>query len=827
MLRGRESLIRLVGKRQRNVSLPARDDKYAGMNFSSTAILVWILLCFDSSTLIDGFSCSDTCLQSGKKKKNSVQHTLFHFNLSKKIDVLPAELNSETRDLYNGCLEARIAGRKYHRDVECQAGMRVHLVREPENPMDTYAVKVLTADGLSLGHIPKELSRYLSPLMDKAVVDVQGYVSESTSEAARLKLDLREIQSRTIGSLSEEKVLAVKWSCLMDAADKGQDHGCRYQQNFLYMLQVVLERDLHLFTPDEIELLEAFRSISSDGQRLFVRLAQRKGPWFRLQNIFYEDIGDTNSAVHELVGTQFLSSRYLVFDADVNSSELLEHLTVQELKDLAVNSKIMVVTSKTFFLVFISVPAYRSKREILGGSNLTALIREATGPCIRIAETVDVLLWRLQRLFFLNGEQEFHVFLLVDIGRIKYPSYRCARTMPVFASREDFLAYEQALQLAQVVDMSLEAGNSEALNSSFRKARTTLELINAHTESKHPFLARFSAAWVYATICTVAASFLEKERRYAEAVNLFKQLLSMQYCPGRRGYWTLRLSIDLEHLQRLEESLLVAENGLNDFNVRGGDRIALQRRVLRLGKPPRRWKVPPYAALLKKKHKVVTIMGRPLNNANGMKSRFYGYDGQQCSVEDLALQYYAGEDGGGWKGVHSESGIWLTLFGLLMWDVIFSDVPDVFQTPFQTAPLDLCTDSFYPVRSSLIESRLQAIRDGGARQLVAETWEEHYGTSCSGVNWKKYSLEDLQTITVCIGGPGLSAICNLLAEDHSNWTAGMPDLLLWKEKEAKLAEVKGPGDRLSEQQVAWFLILSDANVPVELCKVSKTMNDRS
>ncbi|XP_024518096.1 fanconi-associated nuclease 1 homolog [Selaginella moellendorffii] len=864
----------------RNVSLPAREELECGdvsleiKGGMSLACCDWVE-CPVCGKQIRGnellVNCHlDTCLQSGKKKKNSVQHTLFHFNLSKKIEyeesgncvleiqqsplletgidcnpaagspepevsstlecfeepdvansVLPAELNSETRDLYNGCLEARIAGRKYHRDVECQAGMRVHLVREPENPMDTYAVKVLTADGLSLGHIPKELSRYLSPLMEKGVVDVQGYVSKSTSEAARLKLDLREIQSRTIGSLSEEKVLAVKWSRLMDAADKGQDHGCRYQQNFLYMLQVVLERDLHLFTSDEIELLEAFRSISSDGQRLFVRLAQRKGPWFRLQNIFYEDIGDTNSAVHELV-----ERRYLVFDADVNSSELLEHLTVQELKDLAVNSKIM-IKSATLSLKKIQLITAIRDALISLHFNLTALIREATGPCIRIAETLEVLLWRLQRLFFLNGEQEFHVFLLVDIGRIKYPSYRCARTMPVFASREDFLAYEQALQLAQVVDMSLEAGNSEAVNSSFRKARTTLELINAHTEIKHPFLARFSAAWVYATICTVAASFLEKERRYAEAINLLKQLLSMQYCPGRRGYWTLRLSIDLEHLQRLEESLLVAENGLNDFNVRGGDRIALQRRVLRLGKPPRRWKVPPYAALLKKKHKVVTIMGRPLNNANGMKSRFYGYDGQQCSVEDLALQYYAGEDGGGWKGVHSESGIWLTLFGLLMWDVIFSDVPDVFQTPFQTAPLDLCTDSFYPVRSSLIESRLQAIRDGGARQLVAETWAEHYGTSCSGVNWEKYSLEDLQTITVCIGGPGLSVICKLLAEDHSNWTAGMPDLLLWKEKEARLAEVKGPGDRLSEQQVAWFLILSDANVPVELCKVSKTMNDRS
>lgn len=70
----------------------------------------------------------------------------------------------------------------------------------------------------------------------------------------------------------------------------------------------------------------------------------------------------------------------------------------------------------------------------------------------------------------------------------------------------------------------------------------------------------------------------------------------------------------------------------------------------------------------------------------GMKNRFYGEDGEQCGVEQLALQYYAGE-GGGWQGVHTESGIWLTIFGLLMWDVIFSDVPNVFRTRFQACLL--------------------------------------------------------------------------------------------------------------------------------------------
>ena len=74
------------------------------------------------------------------------------------------------------------------------------------------------------------------------------------------------------------------------------------------------------------------------------------------------------------------------------------------------------------------------------------------------------------------------------------------------------------------------------------------------------------------------------------------------------------------------------------------------------------------------------IRGRPLNCTIGMKSRFYGFDGQQCGVEELALQYYASEEGGGWEGMHSEGGVWMMLFGLLMWE---TNVPDVFQTPFQ------------------------------------------------------------------------------------------------------------------------------------------------
>ena len=49
----------------------------------------------------------------------------------------------------------------------------------------------------------------------------------------------------------------------------------------------------------------------------------------------------------------------------------------------------------------------------------------------------------------------------------------------------------------------------------------------------------------------------------------------------------------------------------------------------------------------------------------------------------------------------------------------------------------------------------------------------------------------------------------------------MPDLLLWKpeEKVAKLSEVKGPRDRLSEQQRAWIAALTAGGLQVEVLKV--------
>ncbi len=50
--------------------------------------------------------------------------------------------------------------------------------------------------------------------------------------------------------------------------------------------------------------------------------------------------------------------------------------------------------------------------------------------------------------------------------------------------------------------------------------------------------------------------------------------------------------------------------------------------------------------------------------------------------------------------------MWSMLFGLLMWDCLFADVPDTLRTQFQLAPLDLSTSHFYEVSPAFLQNQM-------------------------------------------------------------------------------------------------------------------------
>ncbi|XP_078435165.1 zinc ion binding/nucleic acid binding/hydrolase isoform X2 [Wolffia australiana] len=706
-------------------------------------------------------------------------------------------------------LDTYIVGHRFYNFADLWPGACVSVSREPENIVDQHAIKVvyaLSGREQTIGYLPRQLARCLSPLIDNFGLKVEGFVTSLPTHAHDVfRIDLVCQQTMTYCEMDTENIQIFQslWenSIHIAESEKFLPNRTKYQQNFRLMINEVRGQYHQLLTDEEKRLLDSFGALSDDSQRLFIRLYSRKAAGY--VSLFQNDQNLDRSDLKEVICT----------------------LTVLELREIL---RMMLLKKG---------PRNRNKDDLIdilctsydGGicPSLPGAVSEMAGNCVRISSIADSLLWRVQRLFFLNGEQDLSSFLLADLGLVKYPTYTCNISLPIFHSRNDFIAYEEAIEVAQIIDESLEKNNVDIVNRCIELAEAYL-LRGYEAENQKQYLYHFSASWVYAKVITLGVSFLESEKRYEDAVKLLKSLLQNCRHDRKRGYWALRLSVDLEHLGLAHESLSVAEEAILDPLVRAGSRLALQKRVLRLGKPPRRWKVPAFSSVIRRKLPEVHIEGRPLNCKTGAKNRYYGYNGEQCGVEQLALQYYAAE-GGGWRGVHTESGIWLTIFGLIMWDILFTDIPDAFCTRFQTAPLDLESDNFYSSRRDLIESHLQKIQDGMAEEILIISWECHRSTACRGVNWDRHELSDLRAAVSCIGGRSLAAICRLLATDYKTWSSGMPDLLLWRFHEgvnggeAKLVEVKGPRDKLSEQQLAWMLFLLDSGVNAEICWVRPTI----
>ncbi|KAI9466069.1 VRR-NUC domain-containing protein [Lactarius psammicola] len=220
--------------------------------------------------------------------------------------------------------------------------------------------------------------------------------------------------------------------------------------------------------------------------------------------------------------------------------------------------------------------------------------------------------------------------------------------------------------------------------------------------------------------------------------------------------------------------------------------------------------------------KEVKLVSSSQRDSEKGKSTWQGQGDEVVNVETYALQHY---ERLGYRGYHCEGRIITTLFGLLFWDIIFAPIPGAFETPYQTSPLDIFEDTFYLSREELIEARLDEIGEGKARIIIEGVDNEHRerGTWCLGVRWDLFPRQDLLEIAECFSGEALACLCRVLCEDYAQRGSGVPDLFLWNfsEKHCKFVEVKGPGDKLQENQKLWIDVMQRAEVTVEVCYVEE------
>src|SRR5690606_4378658 len=104
-------------------------------------------------------------------------------------------------------------------------------------------------------------------------------------------------------------------------------HRFYYLHNFQRALQVVASRCADLLDPAEQEFIRQFAMLPQAAQALFVRMAMRRGPWFRASRLVYEEIPDVPAAAGALAERGWLDAA-----APMTLDELFGLCTLPELR---------------------------------------------------------------------------------------------------------------------------------------------------------------------------------------------------------------------------------------------------------------------------------------------------------------------------------------------------------------------------------------------------------------------------------------------------------------------------------------------------------------
>jgi len=531
----------------------------------------------------------------------------------------------------------------------------------------------------------------------------------------------------------------------------------------------VLATDGGLLSAGEAVVARRVLALDGDAGRLWARLVGRRPKVFRVSGLRYPDVADPVAALATLRGLD------------------LVHGAVPERLQLAC----------------YTVPELRRVCErvgLAGGGKRPELLARlqdqrgwASEPVVRVC--CGALVRRLEALCFQDRWRDRSVWLLDRLGVTRWPSYALTSREPAFARRRTLLAWAdgppgqsppEAL-LAQLATLTPRPSWQRRLCLRRRLERRVIE----------------------------DARGLERTGDPARAARLYQGLLDA----GTRsaGAVTTRLALALEATGDRVGALAAARRWrpLAEPVARPGlDRVGrrLARRARGTWPPEPPLQAPPQRRLLlvraaSKDHR--PRWGDPGLSIEAAVAR---------SVPRSVLQ--------------AENALWTTLAGLLLYDLLWLDVPGMLPRPHLAGPLDLGTADFARHRQEALADRLQALQDGRGPALLRAAWA-HHGERIRGVHWGRWSLGALEACVAGVGGRPLALILGRLA--HEGWSAatGLPDLVVLPGPRCRLShgfpsrlgeglvlvEVKGPHDTVRDAQAVWFDHLLRAGAQIELWRV--------
>lgn len=498
-----------------------------------------------------------------------------------------------------------------------------------------------------------------------------------------------------------------------------------------------------------------------------VRLLSRKGRWFRSDKLNYVEISDLNTALQELSTSGFIA---------------LSHPTEQH--DLVISNVELGLHLLTKPELLSAFPSLKNNKTVKKDELLALLhhqpfdqFQNLSFDCIYVVESqvIDVLLL----LFFANTYQDLSQFVLSDLGLNTFENY------PLSKQRRFFTSRDQLYQLLQMRDVQRLYSEGDRKDGEFLE----LLLNSIPAESDHRSIARKRSRLI-----NDIARDLERLNINDQAIFWFRQSTLPPSRERLARIYDKQGELDL--MCDIVTKMKAAPSDVSELEVAA----KLEQRLLRK-----------QMLSTKKGHKVSRTI-KP--NCKEIKLEL---DLSQTRVELAVKQHFEDQ---GWDVYFSENSFLCGLFGLAFWEVIFADVEGAFINRYQHRPLDLYHSDFVDKRAEQVEAVFQTISKHGLNHLL-NIYDQKRGIANPFVHWNYFSRSLVEHSMEAIPNALIVDLFKVILSDLKLFRTGMPDLITFKDKEFHWVEVKGPGDKLQDNQWRWIKEFERLSVPFSVCYVNQ------
>lgn len=533
-----------------------------------------------------------------------------------------------------------------------------------------------------------------------------------------------------------------------------------YLSNFLQVLDWLRQRYSDVLSTDEQAFIDTFMVTEQPAQALLVRMVMRKGPLYRASKLVYSEIGATGPAAAVLRAHGWVDDQQPLCLA-----ELFEVLGKAQLYQRFRRHGLSPSARKSAWLEQLAeqYPEPRPFTEWWPEPGETVYSLKVRGLCER-----------LRLLYFGNLHQDWSEFVLADLGIFEYervPFTSASRSLHSASDIDQYLVLHGARQ-------ALEAGEERG---AIIAQVLALELGNAWLQGR-----RDKLLYQVAYAC-------EREGEREGALALYR---ASAFANSRARQ--IRV---LELLGRLQEATVLAE--------------------LALAAPHNAAEHQQVARMLPRLHRGLGLPAAPKRKApppSRMDLRLRR-DGAARSVEYWVQAHLQAAQA---PVFYVENTLFNSLFGLLCWPAIFAPLPGAFFNPFQSGPADLHQPDFLARRAALFDGCLASLHDGSYRDVMRERYRSKFGLQSPFVYWHLLDQNLLELALACIPANHLLQCFRRMLDDLKANGSGMPDLIqFWPgEGRYRMIEVKGPGDRLQDNQLRWLAFCEAHGLPVEVCYVT-------